>query len=203
MSLATYSDLQTAIATLLHRADLTSAITDWIALAEADFHRKLRLSAMETVATVSVSGETGTLPSDFLEMRKIFLDSSTDTELRYMPPQQMIKYWGGSASSGEPQFYSIQAGALYLAPIPNGNYSLVIDYYAKFDALSNSNTTNWLLTNHPDIYLYGAAVHSAPYIQNDSRLPMWQQMYGMALEGAQISDRRSVSSGSLLEMRAV
>lgn len=36
---------------------------------------------------------------------------------------------------------------------------------------------NWLLTAHPDIYLYGTLVESAPYLRDEERLPVWEQRY--------------------------
>jgi hypothetical protein len=32
---------------------------------------------------------------------------------------------------------------------------------------------NWLLTGHPDVYLYASLVETAPYLKDDSRVPVW------------------------------
>lgn len=55
MTISTYAELQTSVASWLHRADLTSQIPDFITLAESKLNRKLRLRAQETTATGTVS----------------------------------------------------------------------------------------------------------------------------------------------------
>jgi hypothetical protein len=55
---------------------------------------------------------------------------------------------------------------------------------------------NWLLTAHPDIYLWGTLSASAPYIGNDARLATWQTLYAQAVLAARTIDRqRKVGSG--------
>ena len=49
MALNNYANLKTAIANFLARDDLTTEIDDFIDLTEADFNRRLRVRAMETV----------------------------------------------------------------------------------------------------------------------------------------------------------
>ena len=40
-------------------------------------------------------------------------------------------------------------------------------------ALTDLAPTNWLLTKHPDVYLYGALLESAPYTKEDERINVW------------------------------
>jgi hypothetical protein len=40
--------------------------------------------------------------------------------------------------------------------------------------LSASVTTNWLVTNYPDIYLFGSLVEAAPYLKDDGRVVVWE-----------------------------
>lgn len=42
---------------------------------------------------------------------------------------------------------------------------------------------NWLLTAHPDVYLYGTLVESAPYLKDDARVAVWEQRYQDAVAG--------------------
>jgi hypothetical protein len=68
--------------------------------------------------------------------------------------------------------------------------------------LSTSNTTNWLLTSNPDIYLYGALLQAAPYLQDDARIQTWATLYERALNDSQTADDRGASSGGALLTRA-
>jgi hypothetical protein len=75
-------------------------------------------------------------------------------------------------------------------------------YYAKLSKLSDSNTTNWLLTAAPDAYLYGTLMQAAPYLQDDARIATWSALYSSALEDLQVADDRSATSGGALIARA-
>lgn len=111
MALSTYSGLKASIADYLARSDLTSQITDFIALAEAKFQRRFK----------------------------------------------------------------------------------------SVTSLSDSNTTNWLLTAHPDAYLYGALLEAAPYLLDDSRLAMW----ATALEKVLGEIRHPDSSSTLADYAGI
>ena len=87
MALDTYANLQTAIANFLARDDLTTEIVDFIKLTEADFNRRLRVRAMETVNTsFSIDAETEALPTGFLQTRSFILATNTKTALQVMTP---------------------------------------------------------------------------------------------------------------------
>jgi len=66
---------------------------------------------------------------------------------------------------------------LLLAPTPDGSYTAQFWYKAGIAVLSDTNTTNWLLTNYPNLYLYAALLESAPYLRDDERILLWQGMY--------------------------
>jgi hypothetical protein len=44
----------------------------------------------------------------------------------------------------------------------------------EFDEPVTDSDTNWLLTQHPDLYLYAALVESAPYLKDDERIALWR-----------------------------
>ena len=48
------------------------------------------------------------------------------------------------------------------------DYKLIIT--KSLTALSDSNASNNILTNYPELYLYGALAESAPFIMQDERL---------------------------------
>jgi hypothetical protein len=198
MALSTYSDLQTSISNFLHRADLASVIPDFIALAEADIYRRLRVSAMENSGSTTLSAETLALPTGFRELREIYIDTNPRVDLAFMPAMKMDQLYGGV--SGTPRFYCVVGNTFKFAPVPDSSYTIDYVYYAAFDPLSTT-STNWLLTNHPDIFLYGSLMQSAPYIQNDERLKVWSALYEKGLEKAYIEDQKKIYSGPM-EMRS-
>jgi len=77
-------------------------------------------------------------------------------------------------------------------------------YYQKVPSLS-SNSDNWLLLEAPDVYLYGALLHSAPYLAEDQRVAVWAQMYSAAVARLnEYSDNARFSgSGLTLKVRGL
>jgi hypothetical protein len=100
-----------------------------------------------------------------------------------------------SDATGKPIYYSIMQNNIEFAPAPDGDYTIEIVYYQKVPALS-SNSTNWLLTDHPDAYLYGTLMHSAPYLQADERIGVWAGKYQQVIQQITTSDEKAKFSGS-------
>ncbi len=216
MSLANYSDLQSALADWLVRSDLTSRIVDFIALSEAvmaygfgkpgdpTYCAPLRVAAMETkISTTTTSGtNTVALPSDYLAMRgEPYLDGSPTQPLRYSSPSQVYEMWT-EGTTEKPRFYTIKSTNLVLSPTPDSAYNLYYWYYAKVPALSDSNTTNWILTNVPGLYLYGSLLQAAPYIGDDQNAQLWQAAYTGLVNSLQAQDEDAQHSGGPLQMRS-
>ena len=205
MALSTYSELKTSIANFLNRSDLSTEIQDdFIKLVEADFNSKLRIRKMVTQATITINSETEALPTGFLQVRDFYiLSGSTKYPLRYMTPSQMDQVKGTSVT-GIPQAYTILGDTFRFMPKPDSSYTGYINYYKTFDALSDSNTTNFILTNHPAIYLYGSLFHAANFLGgiNPQQIQSWQGMYATALERLEQNDREDQFSGSPLQIRS-
>jgi hypothetical protein len=74
--------------------------------------------------------------------------------------------------------------------------------YLEFpEALSDDNPTNWVLEAHPDLYIYGAMLQVAPFLMDDTRVPLWTQAYGEAVTAANGASNRAQSSGSALRLQ--
>lgn len=204
MALATYTDLQGAIANWLARpgdATLTPFIPDFIALAETRIHRDLRLRAMETRATATLSGPRVALPPGFLEMRSFRLNTNPVTTLSYVTPQQLDTSWAGS-STGRPAVYTVIGQEIQVGPAPDADYEAEMAYYKKFDPLSAGQPTNWLLANAPDVYLYASLLEATTFLMNDERLPLWSAAYENAVRAAEAAEDRAKWGGSALQVRA-
>ena len=201
MAISTYSELQTAVANWLDRDDLTARIPEFIALAEARFNRVLRLRSMEakyTANTVAAQRNLA-LPASYIQMRNFQVNTSPLTTLSYVTPEIYDRLWGGS-TQGTPKFYTILANEVSLGPIPASVQEVEMLFYKKFDNLSVSTTTNWLITNAPDIYLYGSMLEAEPFIMNDERVPLWAQALQQGISDLQEQDNKDRHSGSALRV---
>ena len=201
MAISNYTELKTAVANWLDRDDLTARIPEFIALAEARFNRVLRLRSMEakyTANTVAAQRNLA-LPASYIQMRNFQVNTSPLTTLSYVTPEIYDRLWGGS-TQGTPKFYTILANEVSLGPIPASVQEVEMLFYKKFDNLSVSTTTNWLITNAPDIYLYGSMLEAEPFIMNDERVPLWAQALQQGISDLQEQDNKDRHSGSALRV---
>ena len=77
-----------------------------------------------------------------------------------------------------------------MAPTPGENYTLEMVYRSNLSGLSSSNATNWLIEFAPDLYLYGALLESAAYMEDDARLAKWGAAFTSVLDQLIVDDLR-------------
>ena len=202
MAIGTFAELKTAAANWLDRSDLTDRIPEFISLAEARFNRILRIRDMETVST-AISTVAGTreydLPTGFVQMKEFHLTTDPITPLSYITPEMMSRLEAGSSKS-KPQVFTVIADKVRLGPNPDAVYTTSMLYYKTFTALSASNTTSDMLTNNPDVYLYGTLLEAEPFIMNDERVALWATAFKQAIDDIQFQDNKDRHSGSLLRV---
>lgn len=188
-----YDSLKAAIVEYVAREQDTTFVArvpSFIQLAESKFNRLLFCRQMEARATALVdTGSTEpefiSLPTDFQTMRRIRLSSVEGKPcLEYRSGTQMDEYRASIANaSGQPAYFTILGDEIELAPTPDAAYTVEMVYRKNVPALSDSNTTNWLLTLAPDAYLYGALLEGAPYIKADERIQTWGAGLSSAIDG--------------------
>jgi hypothetical protein len=191
MAISTYSELLTAVANWAVRSDLTDRIPEFIALCEAKLNRELMCRQMEQRANASVDTATDepeyvTLPSDLQVIRRISISGESGQPiLQYLSPVQFndMRYSLIGDTTGRPRYFTVIGQEAELLPVPDQDYELEIIYRKNIPALTSSNTTNWLLTLAPDVYLYGTLREAGIYMQEDERVPLWAQGYTNAVEG--------------------
>jgi len=203
MAITDYDELNTAVANWLDRTDLTDRIPEFIDLAEATFNRTIRNHRMITKNdSYSLDGRYVDLPSDTLEVIRIVVSGSPVVTLEYMTPEEIAEKRYTLSSTGKPVYYTVIGGStnqIELLRSPDDTYTASIVYYTKISALTD---TNWLLTNNPDIYLFGALLEAEPYLKNDERLPMWAARLNKGLEELRMQGEREMHTGSSLRMRS-
>lgn len=157
-----YDTLKAEIAANLRRSDINadsdSIVTD-IQLSESFISRKLRVAQMEKeqAITTTASQNYADLNSDFLSLRNLEF-VSTPKNIEFVPLTNFKKLTINEGS-GRPRVYTIgnnpenNVQALIFAATPDAEYALTLTYVSKIPALSDSNTTNWLIEYDPELYL--------------------------------------------------
>jgi len=207
-TITNYSNLQTTIADFLNRDDLTSVIPTFIQLAEAQMNRDLRHWRMEVRASGQQSAGDAymQIPADWLETIRFHITDGGTKPLDLISRKALEdKRAGNENMSGTPRYYTHADSQFELYPTPNEDTNTELLYFAKIPSLSDGNTTNWLLEDAPDVYLYGALLHSAPYLSEDERVGVWAQLYGASVQRLNImsDDARMSGSGLTLKIRGM
>lgn len=178
MAITTYPELKTAVASWLHRSDLTANVPDFITMAEWRVARDLRVSPLMASSTVTIAPAANSvaLPTGFLEL--INCQITSGAELQYIPPDTIDRVTG----VGVPWVYSLIGSNIQVGPTWTAGGTLTMTYFKKEAVLTDSNTTNWYITNIPDTLLYGALLEAAPFLMNDARISIWKEYYQTSIQ---------------------
>lgn len=200
-TITNYTTLVSTVADYLNRQDLTAQIPTFIQFAEADMNTRLRTREMIIRATTTNDDEFVRLPLDYLEGINLQIVGGK-SPLRYITLDEADIVNAGQGYTS-PTFYSLMNGAIELVPAPATGVDVQIEmvYYGKITALSESNQTNWLLTKAPDVYLYGALTHAAPFLMDDQRISVFGSFYSQRIEALNDESQKSLHSGSPLVAR--
>lgn len=212
MAISTYAELKTAVANWLNRSDLTSRVPEFIAIGEAviagdpdpldpEALPGVRCRAQEKRVTASISTRYVDQPTDMLEMRNIQLNASSIRALKFRTPEQIDNEYDSSAT-GTPETFTLIGDEIQFAPSPDATYTAELAYTARFAAFSADADYNWLLTNHPNVYLYAALIAAEPYLKNDDRAMTWAAQYKAAVRSLNRAEKKALFSGSALQMRS-
>ena len=211
MSISQYSELKTAVANWLDRSDLTSRIPEFITLADAAIHygvrggdgwlsEPLRIRAMETTdAAFTVSARTAALPTGFLGARRLYLDADPKITLRLLTAEDLWR--DDQTSTGKPHSFAIEGGNMVFSPAPDSAYTGSLLYFKRFTAFSADADTNWLLTNHAGVYLFGALYEAWSFAMEEQAARAYLEKMASAVNGLNALAIREKYSGAALIMR--
>lgn len=202
----TWSDLKTRLADWVDRTDLsTTQIPEAIALAERKFNRTLFAPEREIQTTVALvaSTETAAAPTDLWSILDFYLSTDPKAVLEPMPFPVLRNTYSQSAT-GKPQNYAIRGETFVFGPVPDGAYTGYLTYMQSIPALGGSlaTTTNWLLTDHPDLYLAGSLAALHMLVKDEGRAKVYAQEAGDITEQINRSTIRRTQGGPPVRIRS-
>lgn len=197
MTISTFSELKTAIADELNRDDLSTAVGRFIALAEADLGRRVEHWRRDVRVSSSVSSQYEALPDGFVSPISLSIATSRGVHSLKMASADWIagERIRNADAAGIPTHYAMTAGQFEFYPTPSDTFTMGTTYRKALTPLSDGAPSNWILTYHPDAYLYGALVHSAPFLHEDARLQVWAALSQAAIAGINDEGRAAMFGG--------
>lgn len=191
----TYATLKTDVAEYMHRSDLGTIMPTLIRRAEAYLFRELSVKALATSVSGTTTGEYATLPADFQSMVKVTVTyGSTEYTLDYKSESQV-------SSTSVPTSYALENNQIRIFGAGTGQaYKLY--YIPKITALSDSNTTNWLLDNAEDLYLYATAKEAAKHLRDEAQAQVLDGYIGPLLDSVRrLSERKGQPANGSMQIK--
>lgn len=208
MAVDTYAKLQSDIGDAANRDDLFSDVTAYSpatvegmikrAIADATIgiqrdlvsrggHKNMEL-VLDTLATTG-GNEVVTFPTDFAGHRTFLISTGGNkVPIDFLDPTTLYRQYPADAGGTPEKFTITGTNTARLRPTPDGIYTLRLIYFQALTVL-DANTTNWVLLNHPDIYLSRAMWRLSLKLENDERVPFWKGDYDQLMNDLMGDDR--------------
>jgi hypothetical protein len=188
MSITNYNELKTAIASWMHRTDINdpfyAQIPDYISLAEARINRTFlpRSQEQEDELTCTAGSRYVTLPSGVINPIGLWLKAWLPRQKLTccLPSELPVK----TNATGYPEYWAIDNGNIAFDKLCESAFTFDFRYTKTF-ALSSTNTTNYILTNNPDLYLWGALVEASDFVRDSEGVAKYEARFQKALMDAQ------------------
>lgn len=159
MSFENYADLKAEIKSFLwDRPDVEARIPSFVKLAETEARRLLKTREANATQKFAYSAGMTSIPcgaGNILAVRLGGDDVTPWRDLNYVSPE-MFSTIPERDLRGYPRFYTVQNERIMFAPRGDAASQGEIVYIDSFCPLKNDDDCNWLLRDHPDIYLCGA-----------------------------------------------
>lgn len=202
MAITSYSELKTAVANWLADDTLTSYIPDFITIAEARIYRELKIRQMETALSSAIASGVIAVPSGYTGLKFAYVNGSPVKPLERVSLEAVYERYPTRSADGKPSVIAREGSNFIFGPYPDSTYTIKGVYYKKLDVLSDSNTSNWLITDAPDLILFASLVEAKAFIMDDPRIVLWEGRYINARDMLEKQDRDEDMSGSVLSPRA-
>lgn len=177
MAINSFSTLKTAVQNWWDRTDQDDRIDEFISLGEARIYRDLRIRAMETALSDTISSGVIAVPSDFRALKHAYVDGSPTKHLQQQSAEYIHDNYPTRSSTSKPEFIAQDGGNFIFGPYPDSAYTIKGMYYAALTALSTSNETNWFTSNAPDLLLCAAMTEAFSFEINEEREAKWLTRY--------------------------
>lgn len=190
MAITTYTELQDALTNYTHRAGLTARTAEFISMGEAWLNRKLRVMEMEDSVTITPSQSVSyvALPAGYMEAISFTDDLGESLVAVDAARLAMLSYGAGTS---RPRYYRISS-RIDFERVADAAYNYTFRFYKRLDIATDS--TNSVLTNHPDIYLNASLVWAATYAKNQADVQLYTALRDEAVRQANSQANRSLKT---------
>lgn len=209
----TFGEIQVKVKEYLNRSDLDSYIPFWIHTAQRKIEEGEFLDENEDLFGgynyMQERANTVTVGTDAY----IVLASPKYKETIWLKVVDGIKYYPMTKYSvdyclrlypdlvndvGRPKVFGYlpAQGKFLIRPTPDKQYHFSHLYYRYSNTLINTEDTNWLTDNKPELLIYGALLEAEPFLVNDARIQLWGSLLKSSLSSLKWTEMREEYEGS-------
>ena len=194
MAISTYTELKDTVRDYAKRGtSLDLKMDNFILLAEQEIYNNaiepLEVKYQEQTATASLSIISDRLatPDGFESSRESKLViTDKPGEILFRTPERMTR----NGEAGQPSYFTIIGPNFEFDRIADIAYTIEVSYFARIAALTSLAPTNTILTNYPDIYLFGTLAQAMVYVENAEREAFYRGKLQAAISGANLSSKK-------------
>lgn len=198
-----WADLQAAVGRWLDQDVSAAQIAEFVALAERHFNRAVFTPDRECAFAILADAQAHALPADFWGFKSPpYVDGARPRPLERVTGAALRRDHAGRGA-GIPAYFAIEGENILFAPVPTSS-AIKGTYHATIPALGASQATNWLLTDHPDLYLAAALAEAFAFHMDEARMTFWAARRNEKIEAVNAAGRRrGENSGPLVASAGV
>jgi hypothetical protein len=180
MTIANYGELKSDVSDMLFHQRLVARYPLYVKMFETDANTQLRVRQMEAVATLTTSGGEVALPADYLVWRSLRPRLSPSSGPTFSPPFDDVDYvhpaYLPPVGLGFDNLFTIENGKIKMRPVDDRAGAWELHYYQKIPTIVGSDgSSNWLLTEYPNAYLFGVMVEAMGTQRNSEMAAFYKQ----------------------------
>ena len=200
MAISNYGELKSKLSRYLFNQRFLADYDDYTSMFEADANSRLRVLPMEASVLLTTVGGDVALPADYLLWRTVrpTLPGSPPVPT-FHPPYDELDYvhpaYLPPVGRGFDRLFTIEGNTFKVRPVDDRVGAYDFHYYQKIPTLvGNNSNSNWLLTEYPNVYLFGLMVEAA----GDGRNLEMAQLYKARRDEvfAEIIQRYALTTGA-------
>lgn len=178
----TYSGLVSALQDYVEdqSSEYASAVQGCINRAEERLFRDLDLSIFNEQSTTATSSGVGTYTTGGGDSSIHSIFCATAKGNLEPRPYSFIQDMQ-LGSSGVPSYFFSDETELFLAPVPDATYSLILTYCMRPTPLSSGTETNWFAHHAADALLWAALVESEAFLISPERVAEFEANYAKTI----------------------
>jgi len=197
MAISNVGELKSELSAYLFHQRLANRYDNCITLFETAANSRLRVRQQEAQTNLTVNaGGNANLPTDYLTWRAVKWDQGAShfVELDYVHPAYINTSY--HSFNGRPNLFTIVGQVINVKPLQTTPTTIQLSYYQKIPTLADAvnQTTNWLLTEYPNAYLYGVLTELAAVQRNADMAQLYKARRDETF--AEITQLSALSTGA-------